>query len=64
MTKKGRFKMKFSLVPLLLAGQSISAGVRQALRENRLKDAAALLMREYGLTCAEAANLLNVTPCE
>ena len=56
--------MKFSLVPLLLTGQSISAGVRQALRENRLKDAAALLMREYGLTCAEAANLLDVTPCE
>lgn len=56
--------MKFSLVPLLLTGQSISADARQALRENRLKDAAAILMQEYGLTCAEAGDLLNVTPCE
>jgi hypothetical protein len=64
MTKKGRFKMKFSLVPLLLTGQSISADARQALRENRLKDAAVILMQEYGLTCAEAGDLLNITPCE
>jgi hypothetical protein len=56
--------MKFSLVPLLLTGQSISADARQALRENRLKDAAAILMQEYGLTCAEAGDLLNVTQCE
>ena len=35
--------MKFSLVPLLIAGQSISAkAIRQALLENRLKDAAAM----------------------
>ncbi len=34
--------MKFSLVPLLVAGQSISATIRQALLENRLKDAAAM----------------------
>jgi hypothetical protein len=56
--------MKFSLVPLLIAGQTISAKARQALLENRLKDAAALLMKEYGLTCAEAGDLLNVTQCE
>jgi hypothetical protein len=56
--------MKFSLVPLLLTGQSISADARQALRENRLKDAAVILMQEYGLTCAEAGDLLNITPCE
>ena len=56
--------MKFSLVPLLIAGQSISAMARQALLENRLKDAATLLMQEYGLTCAEAGDLLNVTKCE
>jgi len=56
--------MKFSLVPLLLTGQSISDDARQALRENRLKDAAAILMQEYGLTCAEVGDLLNVTPCE
>ncbi len=56
--------MKFSLVPLLIAGQTISAKVRQSLLENRLKDAATLLMQEYGLTCAEAGDLLNVTQCE
>ena len=56
--------MKFSLVPLLIAGQTISAKARQALLENRLKDAATLLMHEYGLTCAEAGDLLNVTQCE
>ena len=56
--------MKFSLVPLLIAGQSISAQARQALLENRLKDAATLLMQEYGLTCAEAGDLLNVSQCD
>jgi len=56
--------MKFSLVPLLIAGQSISAKARQALLENRLKDAATVLMQEYGLTCAEAGDLLNVAQCE
>ena len=30
----------FSLIPLLLTGQSISPEARQALRENRVKDAA------------------------
>jgi hypothetical protein len=54
----------FSLVPLLIAGQTISAKIRQALLENRLKDAAAALMQEYGLTCAEAGDLLNVRQCE
>ncbi len=43
--------MKFSLVPLLITGQSISPEVRQALRENRLQDAAKLIMQEYGLSC-------------
>ena len=56
--------MKFSLVPLLVAGQTISAAIRQALLDNRLKDAAAMIMEEYGLSCAEAGDLLNVTPCE
>jgi len=56
--------MKFSLAPLLIAGQSISAKARQALLENRLKDAATVLMQEYGLTCAEAGDLLNVAQCE
>jgi hypothetical protein len=56
--------MKFSLVPLLLTGQSISAEARQALRENRLKDAAEILMEEYGLSCAEAGELVDVSVCD
>jgi hypothetical protein len=46
---------------MLLAGQSISPAAQQALRENRLEDAAELLMQEYGLTCAEANDLLGVS---
>ena len=53
----------FSVIPLLLAGQSISPEARQALRENRLKDAAVILMEEYGLSWVEAGNLLNITAC-
>jgi hypothetical protein len=61
---KGRFKMKFSLIPLLLTGKSISVEARQALRENRLKDAAALIMKEYGLNCGEVSDLLSVGACD
>ena len=53
----------FSLIPLLLTGQSISPEARQALRENRVKDAAVILMEEYGLSWVEAGNLLNITAC-
>ena len=56
--------MKFSLVPLLLTGKSISAEARRALRENRLKDAAALIMEKYGLSCDEVSDLLSVGACE
>jgi hypothetical protein len=56
--------MKFSLVPLLLTGQSISLEARQALRENRFKDAAEILMEQYGLSCVEAGQLLDVSACE
>ena len=52
-----------SLIPLLLTGQSVSPEARQALRENRLKDGAVILMEEYGLSCVEAGNLLNITAC-
>lgn len=55
--------MKLSFVPLLLAGQSISPEVREALRENRLQDAAEMLMQEYGLSCVEASHLLDVSAC-
>src|SRR4030095_246933 len=70
-TKKGWFSKRFSLVPMLLTGESelrwpavrISPEARQALRENRLKDAADILMKEYGLTCVEAGQLLDVSAC-
>jgi hypothetical protein len=56
--------MKFSIVPLLIAGQSISPEVKQALRENRLGYAAKLIMQEYGLSCVEAGQLLDVAACD
>ena len=62
--KKGRLSMKLSLVPMLLTGESISPEARQALRENRLKDAAAVLMKEYGLSCVEAGQLLDIAVCQ
>ena len=59
-----RFSTGFSLAPLLVVDEDISAEARQALRENRLRDAARLLMRQYALNCVEAGNLLNVAVCE
>jgi hypothetical protein len=56
--------MKLSLVPMLLTGESLSPEARQALRENRLKDAADILIEEYGLSCAEAGQLLDISVCE
>jgi hypothetical protein len=56
--------MKFSLVPLLLTGKTISAVARHALGENRFKEAAAIIMAEYGLSCDETNDLLSVTVCE
>jgi len=55
--------MSFSVVPLLRAEQEISTAARQALAENRLQDAAELLMQEYGLSCIEASHLLDVFAC-
>ena len=63
-TLKKKALMKFSLVPLLLTGQSVSTEARQALRENRLKDAAEILMEQYGLSCVEAGELVDVSACE
>ncbi len=56
--------MSFSVVPLLLTGKSISSEARQALRENRMRDAAAILMEQYGLNCLEAGHLLGLSVCE
>jgi len=65
MNTKGRgYSKKFSLVPMLLTGESISLEARQALRENRIRDAADILIKEYGLTCIEAGQLLDVSACE
>jgi hypothetical protein len=53
--------MSLSLVAMLVAGESLSADAGHALRENRLEDAAELLMRDHGLTCAEAIDLLDTS---
>jgi hypothetical protein len=55
--------MKISLIPMLIAGKTVSPEVRNALRENRLRDAADLIMKKYGLTCAEARDLLDLSVC-
>lgn len=62
--KEERLSMKFSLVPLLLGSRDISAEARQALVENRLQEAARLLMQEHGLGCIEASHLLDVSACD
>jgi hypothetical protein len=56
--------MRFSLVPLLLANRDISAEARKALLEDRLPDAAAILMEQNGLSCVEAGHLLDVSACQ
>jgi hypothetical protein len=52
--------MSFSLLPMLL-GESIFP--ETALREDRLEAAAELLIQEYGFTCGERRDLLNVSMC-
>ena len=56
--------MKFSLVPLLITGQTISSEIRQALRENRLQEAAAIMRQQYGLSCVEVGQLLDLSACD
>ena len=56
--------MKLSFIPLLITGKTISTEVRQALREKRLEDAAAMLMQQYGLSCLEAGDLLDIALCD
>ena len=56
--------MKLSLVPLLITGQSISNEIRQALRENRLQEAAAIIIQQYGLSCVEVGQLLDLSACD
>jgi hypothetical protein len=56
--------MKFSMVPLLLTGKSLSGKARQALRENRRNEVATILIQEYGLSCLEACDLLDISTCD
>lgn len=56
--------MSFSVVPLLITGKTISLVARQALRENRMQDAAVILMEQYGLNCSEAGQLLDLSLCK
>ena len=56
--------MKLSFVPLLLGGKTLSPEARNALREDRREDAAALLMQQYDLDCREAGVLLDVSVCD
>ena len=60
---KGRSPMSFSVLPLLLVNRDISAEARRALVENRLQDAAQLLMRQYELSCLEVGHLLDISVC-
>jgi hypothetical protein len=55
---------RFSIVPLLLANPDISAEARQALVENRLREAAGFLMHEHGLNCLETGHLLGISACD
>jgi hypothetical protein len=55
--------MGFSIVPLLLAGKTVSVEVKRALVENRVQDAAELLIQEFGLSCIEAGDLLDISAC-
>jgi len=54
----------FSVMPLLLAEGEIPAHAREALLEGRRQDAAGVLMQEYGLSCGEAGQLLEVAACD
>ena len=58
------YQQRLSVVPLLFADTQIASDVRQALVENRLQDAAIILMEEYGLSCVEVTHLLDMSPCK
>ena len=52
--------MSFSLIPLRIFSDAISAETQKALRERRLQDAAKRLINEHGLTCREVEDLLDI----
>ena len=57
---KGGFRP--SMVPLLLA-ENLPTPARRALLDRRMVDAATALMQAYGLSCEEAALLVDANPC-
>jgi hypothetical protein len=60
--KKKAFHPHLSMVPLLLA-EDIPAQARRALLEDRPQEAGKTLMKAFGLSCAEAALLVDANPC-
>ncbi len=64
LSEPGKISGHFSVVPLLLAEGEIPSVVRQALLQGRRQDAAAMLMHQYGLSCAEASDLLDFFACQ
>ena len=64
LSEPGKISGHFSVVPLLLPDGEIPSAVRQALLEGRRQDAAAMLMHQYGLSCAEVSDLLDFLACE
>ena len=52
--------MKFLLLPPLIAGQTLMADIRRALSENRLREAAASIVREYG----QVGQFLDLSVCD
>lgn len=61
--EQGKIPARLSVVPLLLADEEISTEAHRALLEHRLEDAAEMFVQEYGLTCVEAGDLLDVSAC-
>jgi hypothetical protein len=61
--EREKIPARLSVVPLLLADKEISTEAHRALLEHRLEDAAEMFMQEYGLTCVEAGDLLDVSAC-
>jgi len=55
--------MRVSIVPLLLAEDDIPHAVKEALLQERMQDAADLLIQKFGLSCIEASDLLDVSVC-
>ena len=64
MAEQGQIPGHFSAAPLLLADGEIPAEVRQALLAGRRQEAAEMLMQQYGLSCDEASDLLDVFACK